>query len=87
MQTKETTQGMQKKKKALLELSDLTWIVDTSNIQKPIAFLYTSNGQLKIKNFKTYCLAFRLQQVSNDCSLTEISIRRNIHMPKYLHKS
>ena len=64
-----------KKKKALLELNDLTWIVDTRSIYKNqlIAFLYTSNGQLKLKNFKTYHLAFRLQQVSNDCSLTEIS--------------
>ena len=57
------------------------------NIQKPIAFLYTSNGQLKIKNFKTCRLTFRLQQVSNDCYLTEISIWMNIHMQKYLHKN
>lgn len=85
---KEITQGMQKKKKSPTRTKWLN--MDSGykvNIQKPIAFLYTSNGQLKIKNFKTYCLAFRLQQVSNDCSLTEISIWRNIQMPKYLHKS
>lgn len=50
MQTKETTQGMQKKK-ALLELSDLTWIVDTRSIYKNQLHFYIQamdNWKLKI---------------------------------------